>query len=74
MNIATQPEFSFGGEREWPIENFTWLPYTRMFDVARDGRFLVVTASDAGKDDRIPRQINIVLNWIQELKDRVPVD
>jgi serine/threonine protein kinase len=74
MNVSTQPGISSRGEREWPIKGFLNLDYTNMYDVAQDGRFLVVTVSDAGKDEGSPGQINIVLNWFEELKERVPVD
>jgi serine/threonine-protein kinase len=46
----------------------------RMFDVARDGRFLMVKA---GSDDAtIPTRdsIMVVQNWTDALKERVPVD
>jgi len=45
-----------------------------MYDVAQDGRFLVVTVPDAGKDKGPPRQIILNQNWFEELKERVPVD
>ena len=46
----------------------------RMYDIAPDGqRFLMV--SDPARDDRgTARQINVVLNWFEELTARVPVD
>jgi hypothetical protein len=46
----------------------------RMFDVARDGRFLMLKA---GSDDAtIPTRdsIMVVQNWTDTLKERVPVD
>ena len=45
-----------------------------MWDVSPDGeRFLMIKT--AASDDGTPAtaQIHIVLNWIEELKERVPV-
>jgi len=42
-----------------------------------DKKFLVIKSAEASGDVSIsglPRKINIVLNWFEELKDRVPVD
>ncbi len=40
--------------------------YLSSYDVHPDGRFLMTT-------DTSGHQINIVLNWFEELKERVPV-
>ncbi len=40
------------------------------YDVASDGRFLMLQ-SESGEPRR--DRINIVLNWFEELKERVPV-
>ena len=54
--------FSGGSPRAW-------------FDVSRDGqRFLMIRNAGTGVEDgRSRSQINIVLNWFEELKERVPV-
>ena len=40
------------------------------YDVSPDGqRFLMVNTERA---DAAPRQINVVLNWLEELKQKVP--
>ena len=41
----------------------------RNYDLASDGRFIMVKTPD----DVAPRQIVVVLNWFEELKTRVPV-
>jgi len=49
----------------WDLE--TW-------DISPDGkRFLMIKESSAGGTGGAPRKINIVLNWFEELKQRVPV-
>ena len=41
------------------------------YDVTADGqRFLMISA---GETDSDRMQINVVLNWFEELKERVPV-
>ena len=51
---------------------FTLLPYwqfwslERQWDIGPDGRFLVVECAEAGA------QLNLVTNWFEELKARVP--
>jgi hypothetical protein len=43
------------------------------WDVHPDGkRFLMVKAGGKTPSAEAPRRINIVLNWIEELKKRVP--
>ena len=46
------------------------------WDIGPDGkRFLMMKESrTAASELRGPRKINIVLNWFEELKERVPVD
>ena len=57
-------------ETRWPTE-WLWLVN---YDVTSDGqRFVFVQpASDDGNEER--NQINVVLNWTQELLERVPVN
>jgi len=45
------------------------------WDISPDGkRFLMMKeAGPTGKPAEAPRKINIVLNWLEELKQRVPV-
>jgi len=45
---------------------------SQSYDVARDGRFVMVRREEgAGFNEQ---QINVVLNWVEELKARVPTD
>ena len=65
---------------ENPQELLEW-PYStlrgdgRPYDVSPDGqRFLAINTVPLETDaDVLPPQINIVLNWFQELKEKVPV-
>jgi hypothetical protein len=50
------------------------LPYlpTANYDVSRDGqRFLMLKPTEQAQ--AAPTQINVVLNWFEELKQKVPV-
>jgi hypothetical protein len=72
--VVTTPSFSFGEGTAIP-RPFTNAPPTiaRTYDVTRDGRF-VGLRTDVGPDGRaIAPQIQVVLNWFEELKQRVPI-
>ena len=45
----------------------------RNFDVAPDGRFLMIKDTGQSTSDDSSPQINVVLNWFEELTARVPV-
>ena len=45
----------------------------RPWDVAADGRFLMIKESGSGQEASGPAQINVVLNWAEELKRLAPV-
>ncbi len=62
---AGRPELLFTGtyRREVPASG------SRSYDVATDGRFILVRPS--GTTDDAPK-INVVVNWFEELKERLP--
>ena len=72
VDITAQPVFSAGRPtvlfegRNWPIAGIV-----PTYDVSPDGqRFLMVKESEQAAS---ATQINVVLNWFEELKRRVPV-
>ena len=71
--VQTGPTFGHQSPEallEWPYD---WGNEGRSYDVSLDGqRFLVVKPLESDQDAP-PPQINIVLNWVEELKARVPV-
>jgi hypothetical protein len=77
IDIATEPAFSFGTEQALGIRGFlAAFGPTRPYDITPDGqRFLMVFPADL--EDSVTEiaaeRINIVLNWFEELKERVPV-
>jgi serine/threonine-protein kinase len=78
IDVQTQPSFAFGKQKPLPVEGFilnggAGMP--RGYDITPDGRqFLVMLppSEPASSIDR-PPQIEITLNWFDELKQRVPV-
>ena len=68
-------------------ETFTWdspsvlfrgaylrnVVYQRAYDVAPDGRFLMRKLSAAASGEGRTPQIEVVFNWFEELRARVPV-
>jgi Tol biopolymer transport system component len=72
VDIATQPTFTAGKPRVLFEGPYLGAPGTTTnYDLSRDGqRFLMVKRSEQA--EAAPTQINVVLNWFEELKRRVP--
>jgi eukaryotic-like serine/threonine-protein kinase len=78
-SVTTQPNLVFGNSGPLPKPNF-WqdaaADRTRQWDVMPDGqRFLVVVnAGQIGQGDSnvLNQQLQVVLNWFEELKQRAP--
>jgi serine/threonine-protein kinase len=72
VDIATQPTFASGKPRMLFEGQYSPAPGTaNNFDVSSDGqRFLMIKPNEAG--EAAPTQINVVLNWFEELKQKVP--
>ena len=72
--ITTQPSFSFGP----PVlmrrgHNDSGRTSQRNYDVMLDGRILgVVAAGQTQSAEFTTQQIQVVLNWFEELRARVP--
>ena len=70
VRIATTPTFSVGTPVQQPMPIGDLSPAApRMYDQTPDGRFLTI-ASAASTD---VRALNVVLNWFEDVKQRVPV-
>lgn len=75
IEVETGPPFRFGNERTLPIEDFLIFNWHRDYDITPDGRFLMVFPADPADSSEPARpRINVVLNWFEELKERVPVN
>ena len=79
--VKTEPTFSFETPKvlfQGTYDIQPSLPMVSNWDINPDGkRFLMIkppTVAGTGSTSVGPRKINIVLNWFEELKQRVPVD
>jgi Tol biopolymer transport system component len=71
VEITTQPNFS-AGKPQMLFEG-PYLPTpvtTPNYDVSRDGKRLLMLKSS--EQEAAPTQINVALNWVEELKQKVP--
>ncbi len=73
VNVTTQPIFTFGNPEVAPRPFLTGPPWVRRaFDITRSGKFVGVTAEGQTESGRpITQQIQVVLNWFEELRARV---
>jgi serine/threonine-protein kinase len=74
ISVSTSPAFTFSAERPVSIGEFLSVSYYRSFDITPDGdQFLVVLRAEQTDDSDPARQrMHVVLNWFEELKQRVP--
>ena len=80
VTVVTEPTFKAGKPKilfQRPAMFGGILLNLRFWDISPDGkRFLMMKQPEAAKDEsspEIPRKITIVLNWFEELKERIPV-
>ncbi len=75
VDIVTEPAFAFSNEQTLPVEGFNTVINYRDYDMSPDGERLLMMFPAEQPDSGEPArpQINIVLNWFEELKERVPV-
>jgi Tol biopolymer transport system component len=72
VDISTQPSFTVGRPRMLFAGQYQPTPVTLPnYDVSTDGqRFLMLKPSE--QEQTASTQINVVLNWFEELKQKVP--
>jgi dipeptidyl aminopeptidase/acylaminoacyl peptidase len=73
VSVTTQPTLRFGSPVRAKL-GFQVQPGSsvRTYDVHPDGKHLIAVVS-AGQAGQAPAQIQVVLNWFEELKQRVPL-
>jgi hypothetical protein len=70
VDITTQPGFTHGTPRKL-FEGLYRADIVHNYDVSPDGQhFLMIKPSEPALAP--PTQINVVLNWTEELKQKVP--
>jgi TolB protein len=75
VDIVTEPNFAFTNEQTLPIERFNVVGYYRDYDLSANGEQLVLVFPadlDLTGQEASPR-FNIVQNWFEEVKARVPM-
>jgi hypothetical protein len=72
VSIHTDPEFGFGSPVPVP-RRFGLAPPAnpRPYDILPDGRIVSVDAANLA-GDQASAQIQVVLNWFEELKAKLP--
>jgi hypothetical protein len=76
VDVRTEPAFSVGKPVTLPIGGFVQpAPGMRNFDITPDGKqfITVMSAAEPNNPTGNPHQIQVVLNWFEELKQRVPL-
>jgi hypothetical protein len=70
--VETEPSFSYGLPKElFRRTSFSGVGHN--WDINLDGkRFLMIKPAGTAPAEGGPRRINIVVNWFEELKQRVP--
>ena len=75
VDITTSPTFAFGTPHEIPrvgLPNQLGVTGPRNFDQLPDGKRILTVMSGDGTRGQNPPEIQVVLNWFEELKQRVP--
>jgi serine/threonine-protein kinase len=75
VTITTKPVPAFTSEKELIIQGFLPVTNYREYDIMPNGKELVmvVPLAQQGSALLLPSSIHVVLNWVEELKQRVPV-
>jgi hypothetical protein len=78
VSVETEPTFSAGKPRELFRGTFVaGYQASPPYDIHPDGKRFLMIKPPPGAISTVatgPRKITIVLNWFEELKERVPVD
>jgi len=69
VTIETSPSLRIGRPQVLFKNRYVGSVFGASYDVAPDGRFLMIKPSD---DETTPRPIYVVQGWFEELKRRVP--
>ena len=70
--IQTTPTFSAGNPTKLFEGQWFRGQSGRTYDIAKDGRFLMIKDAPAGNPNAAAASIVVVLNWTEELKRLVP--
>jgi Tol biopolymer transport system component len=72
VSVTTSPTFRFGNPVNAPRRFQTGSPsQRRAFDIMGDGRIVGIIAAGSDRSVSDDTQINVVMNWFEELKARM---
>jgi eukaryotic-like serine/threonine-protein kinase len=71
VDVRTQPSFAVGTPTPLPVEGFVQRG-GRPYDITPDGKQFIVMLPPSETKSGETLQINVVLNWFQDLKQRAP--
>jgi serine/threonine-protein kinase len=75
VDVQTQPNFVVGKTTPLPVKGILSNQARGGFDITRDGKYFVVLLPGSPEPGKAgPEQINITLNWLEDLKQRVPMN
>ena len=73
VHVKAGAAFEWGDEAILPIDGFAAFFAYRDYDILPDGRFVtIIPAGEARSAEPPDPRIHVVLNWLEELKQRVP--
>ena len=76
VDVPTEPSFSFGRSAPLPVTGIIQqIGFPRNYDISPDGKqfIIVLNAEQNQSKQSSAANISVVLNWVEELKQRVPV-
>jgi len=75
IDVRTDSGFSFGAPTAVPLDGGQFIAPGRNYDITPDGKqfIVVLTPSTPTQGKRTTQEIIVVLNWTEELKQRVPI-
>ena len=71
--LATEPTFRAGNAELLFEQRYATYIERRNYDIAPDGQRFLMIREGAATDAATAEQLVVVLNWFQELKERVPI-
>ena len=76
VKITTNPVPAFSSEAATQIRDFLSFTNERDYDILPNGRqfVMIFPANSTNNQGMVRARIDVVLNWFEELKQRVPVD
>ena len=77
VGISTAPRVAFGPPSDFPRQGRTeGDPRTarRNVDMMPDGQRVIGVAPQSGLENAVQRQVTVILNWFDELRQRVPAE